>query len=74
VVRASVCGAIPVVAVVAAQAAVGLNVENGEDKVQQTFLPGPGYVRTATVWTNRMGQLKDNIPHPFTMMNRGKLV
>lgn len=71
VVRASVCGAIPVVAVVAAQAAVRLNVKNGEDKVQHTLSSGPGYIRTAAVWTNRMGQLKENIPHPFTLVTRG---
>jgi len=49
-------------------------VKNGEEKVQQTFLPGPGYIRTATVRTNRMGQLQENIPHLYTFVTRGKPV
>lgn len=72
VVRASVRGTVPVVAGVAAQAAVRLNVKNGEDKVEQTFLSGPGYIRTATVRTNRMGQLQENAPHLFTLVTRGE--
>ena len=67
VVRASLCGAVPVVAVVATQAAVRPNVKNGEDKVQQTFLSGPGDIRTATVRTQRTGQLQENAPHPSTL-------
>lgn len=70
VVRASVCRAVPVVAVVATQAAVRPNVKNREDKVQQTFLSGPGYMRTATVRTNRMGQLQENAPHLPTLEGR----
>ena len=71
VARARVCGAVPIVPAVAAQAAVRLNVKNGEGKVQ-TFLSGPGYIRTATVRTNRMGQLQENAPHLFTLVTGGK--